>query len=1313
MTAMHDESQTTRSRQPGTLEAGAGALLVVDGLGVVHSADKCAENLWRRPRTNLCGSRLGDLFASRLDTAALFDESGPQQARIARSKEEHVVVNIAARKVHNGTETNFVISVNVPPVHEPSRECEFVKDVLDAVDANVVAVDDRDQIVYVNKQWPAFGSGMVGNAKTNVLGANYLHVCRVVLGMSAADTEAIGQALNDIRTARIRQVQITLRSSTPTLSCRFHLKGHSVRRSEHMWVVITHERIVHETSLRSREHLSDAIDLAKIGYYERDLRDNHLTWSPETFRIMDRDPSKGTAVSLDDVLESIHPDDRHRIRQMLGECVSEKKGMDTECRVVHRNGDIHWIRTRTRPVLGQTGEVEKIFGVTQDITEAKATLDALERSQKMYRTMFDMANDGVVIIDHEAKAIAANRRMEEIFGATPGEIIGHTIFDFTHPSWRPIGLQWLAARTAGKPAPSTMPVVLRDGTRKWLRVSSRDTFDDQHGYSGSELLITDITAEYETRKSLDETLERLQMALEITGTVVADQDAELRYTRVFNGRPEYSPIGKRDDEMLPPEVIESLMHLKRHVIETGVQVREDVTVALPHRVSHYDVSLVPRVDHDGNPIGITSVAMDITARKNAESERLLLAEKMRETLEIKNAALERARDEADQANAAKTSFLATMSHEIRTPMNGVLGMTTILLDTPLDVTQREIVESIRTSGEALLSIINDILDFSKIDAGLMQLEEQPFALRYCLDEVLDLMGTQARVKSLDLGIIVDRAVPAGIFGDITRLRQILVNLVGNAIKFTEAGAIAIEVTVDRLAVNSRVLLHFAVRDTGVGIPPEAIGRLFQSFSQVDSSIARRFGGSGLGLAICKKLIELMGGSIWVESVVDKGTTFHFTLPAASAPLPENDLTESIAAAAAVLEGKHILVIDDSSINRRILVEQTRSFGMTPIAVSSAEAAINILRNHVATTETTTPLPFALVLLDVNMPAMSGLEAERIMREQLGLDTLPVVLLSSTDLGPKLKTLPPHVQVIMKPTKQSSLFEAIMRAMSKRAVRSSRSAQLSIADFAMGAKNPLRILLAEDNLINQRVALMLLQRLGYRADVVANGLEVLDAVAKRVYDVILMDVRMPEMDGLEATRRLRRPGPWPGRPRIVAITADVLQSGQQACRDAGMDEFIGKPIHLQDLTAVLQRCAAHIASITPHNQVPVDSRIIHIPDESIIDEEVFADLRRMCDMTGPGTLVELGMEFLVELKRVFGELVILVANDERVALERLAHSMKGTSGMFGARTFALVMADLEKSAKDAPIVELERIVRQAVLEGDKLHALLLKKCTAAD
>jgi signal transduction histidine kinase/DNA-binding response OmpR family regulator len=573
----------------------------------------------------------------------------------------------------------------------------------------------------------------------------------------------------------------------------------------------------------------------------------------------------------------------------------------------------------------------------------------------------------------------------------------------------------------------------------------------------------------------------------------------------------------------------------------------------------------------GEIIGAIETIRDISDRKRAEQE-----------LEQAKADAEEARQQAEAANQAKSAFLAMMSHEIRTPMNAIIGMSGLLMDTSLNPDQREFAETIRSSGDSLLTIINDILDFSKIEAGKMTLEEQPFDLRECIEASLDLMKVRASEKGLELAYQMDPGVPPAVLGDVTRLRQVLINLLGNAVKFTEQGEILL--TVERLTAGENgqmaedksalipssptplASLHFAVHDTGIGIPPDRIGKLFRPFTQADASTSRRYGGTGLGLALSKRLTDIMGGAMWVESegVPGKGSTFHFTIVAQ--PVPDWKGRPQLQGEQPLLRGRRLLVVDDHATNRRILALQAQAWGLLSREAATPGEALEWLRHGD---------PFDLAILDMQMPDMDGVELASEIRklEAAHPDAarLPLVLFTSLGGREIARESTEFVAILSKPLRQSALFDVLMSIFAGQPQPAARAASEGVAlDASMASRHPLRVLLAEDNAVNQKLALRLLSKMGYRADVAGNGLEVIQAVERQPYDVILMDVQMPEMDGLEATRRLCAQLEAPQRPRIIAMTANAMQGDREMCLAAGMDDYLSKPIRVEELVKALSR-----------------------------------------------------------------------------------------------------------------------------------------------
>ena len=759
----------------------------------------------------------------------------------------------------------------------------------------------------------------------------------------------------------------------------------------------------------------------------------------------------------------------------------------------------------------------------------------------------DSSDDAIFSKDLDGTLLSWNKGAERLYGYATGEIVGQPVSVLV-PDDRPDEVPGILAKLrAGETVDHFETVrVRKDGSLVPVSLTISPIRDSEGRIVAASAIARDIT----DRRQAAEQTERYEGILAAANDAFVGMDADGIVTD-WNGAAEdllgwaaEEAVGRRLSEtIIPKRYRDAHERGLRRYLETGEGpvIGQRIELAALHRDGHeFPIELSVFVTMAGGVQCFNAFVHDISEHKRLTSE------------------LETARDQALEASRLKSDFLATMSHEIRTPMNGVIGMAGLLLDTELDPEQREYAEIVRSSGDALLSIINDILDFSKVEAGKLDLEIVDVNLHTLVEEVADLLAPRAHAKGLELATLVRPEVPPAVRGDPGRLRQILLNLLSNAVEFTDAGEVVVRATASD-PTDEDVAIRFQVADTGIGIHPADRDRLFDPFSQADSSTTRTHGGTGLGLAICRRLVELLGGELTVDSEPGRGSTFEFTVrlqlgERVPATVSRTDLT-----------GLRVLIVDDNATNRRMLEQQVRSWRMESTTADGAPAALERLRAAHASGR-----PYDLALLDMDMPGMDGIELTRTIRDDPTVAMLPVVLLTSSGVrGSGEAARRAGVSAYLtKPVHQSQLFDAIAAVLGADAVPASPVTHATIASGRASTRPA--VLVAEDNPANQKVAAAMLAKIGYRADVVASGAEAVEAVRRISYGAVLMDCQMPQMDGYAATAAIRSSEQGEARLPIIAMTAAAMQGEEERCLDAGMDDYLSKPVDLHRLASMLQR-----------------------------------------------------------------------------------------------------------------------------------------------
>jgi PAS domain S-box-containing protein len=816
-----------------------------------------------------------------------------------------------------------------------------------------------------------------------------------------------------------------------------------------------------------------------------------------------------------------------------------ESGIERTRMLVRRDGTLFPARVMLSPLRDSRGRADGFLLAARDITADRAAEQAAQARKNQLKEFFLHAPAAIALLDRDLRYLAVSQRWITDYGVADADLVGRAhldIFSATPRHWRDTYRRCLSG--AVEQGEDDI-VVLADGSEQTIRWECHPWREHDGQIGGIAIFSEVLTEKRRAERRLVESEAKLRVAQELAR--VGSWELDLATNQLVVSEQFY-----RLHEITPGTPVSIDQALSFYTAGHRAAVAEAAGRALKEGIG-WDLEVqietssgqriwarsVGRPEmHHGAAVRIHGTIQDISERKAAE------------------AAMTLAKDEALKAARTKADFLANMSHEIRTPLNAVIGMTGLLLSTSLDSEQREYVDTVRTASDNLLELINDILDFSKIESGKLELEQQPYSLHECIESALDLLAPRAAEKKLELASWLDESVPNVLVGDVTRVRQIIVNLLSNAVKFTAQGDVFISAHT-RFSTDGPPLLRVTVRDTGIGIPADRLDRLFQSFSQVDSSTTRTHGGTGLGLAISRRLIELMGGRIWVESESGRGSRFNFEIPVQLAEADANERPRETFS----LRHARILVIDDHATSREILELHLEAWDAIVECVASPLAALALIRQGEI---------FHAIVVDHFMPVMDGVEFTRQLRSSPVGVSIPVLLTTAVGRRGALSVDGLFAAVLAKPLKPRQLQHALNRILGSTIEPAQPAAQASSAPLMAGS----RVLIVEDNPVNQRVARALLERMGLRPDLVAHGREAVEALDRQPYDIVLMDVHMPVMNGLDATREIRRRLSAEQQPVIIAMTASAMAKDRETCLNAGMDDFISKPVRGEDLQARL-------------------------------------------------------------------------------------------------------------------------------------------------
>ena len=986
-------------------------------------------------------------------------------------------------------------------------------------------------------------------------------------------------------------------------------------------------------------------------------------------------------------LSLIHPEDRDMVMENALKMLKGQRSLAYEFRAINKKGGYRWFSEYIISIQYR-GE-RAILASHMDIDTLKQAEDNLKKNA----AYVDAMGDALLVLDKQMKVKKVNKASLKLWGYRLEELMKMNYEQLFAQSAQKNGvLEMERGLETGTVRPLESTIITRDKKEVPVMISGTVMKNDQGGLVAFAGVVKDITAQKETEAKIIRANNYLNAIINsATGFFIGTADLKGNLTswnkgaELIMGYPEDEVVGKMNiSQLYSEDIVKSgiLKNVVKNILEKGsyegeLKNRKKNGVIFPGYLSATQLQ-----DESGNTLGMLAILQDITERKKMERE------------------LETARESAETASKAKSEFLANMSHEIRTPMNGIVGMTELSLNTDLTEEQREYLNMVKVSADSLLYLLNDILDFSKIEAGHLDLEEINFNLRTAMDTALEGMMVKSNEKNLELILFIKPGVEVSLIGDPGRLRQIIINLARNAVKFTESGEIVISCEVESREENA-LMLHFAVSDTGIGIPRDKINTIFDSFRQLDGSTTRKYGGTGLGLSITRQLVEMMGGRIWVESEPGKGSTFHFTIKyglqpekrtAVSGPKPIG------------LKGLRIFIIDDNATNRMVFREMVTLFGVQCRDAPDGERGIFEMEKAVKEGN-----PYQLLLLDVQMPGMDGFEVCRIIKENKNLAGIKIILLTSIGQKGDASFCIKHgiSGYLAKPVKHIELFDVIRKVMEqKREGTLTEDTQLITRHTIREDRRKWssRILLAEDNHINQKLAVRLLERQCHSVAIAENGYEVLELLGQYSFDLVLMDVQMPEMDGLEATKIIRENENANGRHiPVIAMTAHAMKGDRERFLEAGMDDYISKPINLGEFSEVIAKWSNKEVNLKLEGAGDVELS----PDSGNFTKEngnLPIDFEDSLPRFGDDRefFKEMFHEFLKSMPEQIKVFSSVIDKGDAESLEKTAHKFKGAAGNFGATYIFEAARHLEEIGRSRKLIRAKEILGEMEVEFDRLQ-----------